>query len=80
MPSYVIRHVPPGLIPRAKAAAREADVTLDDALIAFLVTFADGTDRAAAGRKGGAARAEALTPERRKEIAQAGAQARWGDR
>jgi hypothetical protein len=29
------------------------------------------------GLKGGKARAEKLTPERRKEIAQRGAQARW---
>ena len=32
----------------------------------------------AIGRPGGKARAKALTPERRKEIAQAGASARWG--
>ena len=31
----------------------------------------------AAGQKGAAARADALTPERRKEIAQQGAAARW---
>ena len=30
------------------------------------------------GRKGGTARADALTPERRKEIAQQAASARWG--
>jgi len=29
------------------------------------------------GKKGGAARANALTPERRKEIAQAAARSRW---
>ena len=29
------------------------------------------------GRKGGKARAEAMTPERRREIAQAAAQKRW---
>jgi hypothetical protein len=77
MPSYVIRRLPPGLIPRAKAIAREHGISLDDALLAFLVTFADGTDRAAAGRRGGAARAEALTAERRTEIARKGAEARW---
>ncbi len=32
------------------------------------------------GRKGGPARAAALTPERRREIAQKGARARWADR
>jgi general stress protein YciG len=30
------------------------------------------------GSKGGKARAKALTPERRKEIARQGAKARWG--
>ncbi len=32
------------------------------------------------GRKGGPARAAALTPERRREIAQKGARARWANR
>lgn len=32
------------------------------------------------GKKGGKARADALTPERRREIAQAAAKARWGER
>lgn len=34
----------------------------------------------AGGPKGGKARAESLTPERRKEIARKAAQARWGKR
>ena len=44
----------------------------------------DGRDLAAVlmgrrgGLKGGRARAEKLSPERRREIAQAAAQARWG--
>ena len=33
--------------------------------------------QSAGGRKGGAARAESLSAERRREIAQAGASARW---
>lgn len=39
----------------------------------------DGKDKAAQamGRKGGKARAEAMTPERRAEIARAAAAARW---
>lgn len=39
----------------------------------------DGKDKAAQtlGRKGGAARANALTPERRKEIAKNAAKSRW---
>jgi hypothetical protein len=43
-----------------------------------------GFDAKAMGRRGGLrggkARAEKLTPERRKEIAQKAAQARWGNR
>ena len=35
--------------------------------------------RREAGKKGGAARAEALTPERRAEIAAQGAATRWGE-
>jgi hypothetical protein len=35
---------------------------------------------AAMGRKGGPARAKKLTAKRRKEIAAAGAKARWGDK
>ena len=39
----------------------------------------DGKDKAAQelGRKGGKARAEALTPEQRREVAKAAAEARW---
>lgn len=39
----------------------------------------DGKDKAAQalGRKGGKARAEAMTPERRKEIAKKAAEKRW---
>jgi general stress protein YciG len=35
--------------------------------------------QSAGGRRGGAARAAAMTPERRNEIAQQGARARWGN-
>lgn len=40
----------------------------------------DGKDKAAQsmGRKGGAARAASMTPERRAEIARAAAETRWG--
>ncbi len=40
----------------------------------------DGKDKAAQalGRKGGKARAEKMSPERRKEIARKAAAARWG--
>lgn len=42
----------------------------------------DGKDKAAQamGRKGGAARASSMTPERRAEIAKAAATKRWGIR
>ena len=42
----------------------------------------DGKDKAAQamGRKGGAARAKAMTPERRAEIAKAAAAKRWTNR
>jgi general stress protein YciG len=36
--------------------------------------------RSTAGRKGGAARAKSLTPERRSEIAKKAAEARWRSR
>jgi hypothetical protein len=41
----------------------------------------DGKDKAAQsmGRKGGAARAKAMTPERRAEIARKAAKARWSE-
>jgi len=38
----------------------------------------DTGPKRAAGKKGGKARADALTPERRAEIAAQGAAARWG--
>ena len=36
-------------------------------------------NRSKGGKKGGKARAESLTPERRTEIARAGAKARWSE-
>jgi hypothetical protein len=56
-----------------KIATGEADDTPVD----------DGKDKAAQalGRKGGAARAKAMTPERRAEVARKAAASRWqGDR
>lgn len=54
----------------AKIATGEAEDTVND----------DGKDKAAQalGRKGGKARAEAMTPERRAEIARKAAAKRWG--
>jgi plasmid stability protein len=78
MSSYMVRHIPAGVINAAKARAREHGTTLDAALLAFLESYAEGTDRASAGRKGGMARSEALSPEERSAIARKGAEARWG--
>jgi hypothetical protein len=80
MSSYMLRGVPPGLVARAKDRARANGTTLDSALLEWLESYADGTDRASVGRKGGAARAASLTPERRAEIAKQGAEARWKGR
>ena len=77
MASYMLRGLPSGLIARAKARAREAGVTLDDVLVAFLERYAEGNDPSGAGRKGGAARAAKLSPERRTEIARHAANTRW---
>lgn len=77
MSSYVIRHLPPGLIAEAKARARETGTNLDAYLIRAIAELAEGTDRAAAGRQGAAARAASLTPEERTNIARQAAQARW---
>lgn len=54
----------------AKIATGEVDDTPED----------DGKDKAAQalGRKGGAARASSMTPERRAEIARKAAAKRWG--
>jgi hypothetical protein len=78
MSSYMIRDLPPGLISRAKARAREEDTTLDVVLLRHLERYAEhGDPHAAAGRIGGAARAATLSPERRREIARKAATARW---
>ena len=54
----------------AKIATGQATDTYED----------DGKDKAAQalGRKGGKARAEKMTPERRREIAKKAAASRWG--
>ncbi len=42
MPSYTIRGLPSGLLPRAKARATDDDTTLDLALVRMLTSYADG--------------------------------------
>jgi hypothetical protein len=74
MPSYMLRHVPDGLIAKAKAKAREAGTTLDAALLAFLKSYAE---HGSIQSSGGHARKLALTPEERTESALRAAQARW---
>jgi hypothetical protein len=56
----------------AKILTGEAEEDADDS----------GKDKAAQalGRKGGAARAKSMTPQRRTEIARKAASARWGNR
>ena len=71
-----------------KGEKRPADVIGNAVRIARIATGEepeatsadDGKDKAAQalGKKGGAARAKAMTPERRAEIAKKAAQKRWG--
>lgn len=64
------------LTDRSTFSVRIADVPL---LIEDLAAITDKNPaRIARGQKGGDARAASLTPERRSEIARAGANARWG--
>lgn len=71
-----------------KGEKRPADVIGNAVLIGRIATGEvkdtpedDGKDKAAQelGRKGGKARAEGMTPERRAEIAMRAARARWRD-
>jgi hypothetical protein len=77
-----------GIMPRGpKGEKRPADVTSNAVHVMRIATGEieeappedDGKDKAAQamGRKGGAARAEKLTPEQRAEIARVAAGARW---
>ena len=70
-----------------KGQKRPADVNSRAVMIAKIATGEiddaepdDGKDPAAKalGKKGGAARARSMSPERREEIAKKAAQARWG--
>lgn len=70
-----------------KGEKRPADVIGNAVLIGRIATGEaedtptdDGKDKAAQelGRKGGKARADSMTPERRAEIAKAAAEKRWG--
>lgn len=65
-----------------KGQKRPADVVSNAVHVMKVLTGEadDGKDKAAQamGRKGGAARAANMTPERRSEIAKAAAAKRWG--
>ena len=59
-----------------------SDVIANAVRVARIATREDEEEyvnpgQSAGGRKGGAARAESLSAERRREVAQAGASARW---
>lgn len=64
---------------------RPADVTQNAVLVMRIATGEveenlPKTKRAVGGKKGGKARAEALTPEQRKNIARTAAKKRWGNK
>lgn len=73
-----------------KGQKRPADVIVNAIRVAKIATGEieeealadDGKDKAAQalGKKGGAARAKSMTPERRAEIAKKAAEKRWKDR
>jgi len=65
-------------IEKAETEAKAAGTTLHHLLRECIKAVAAGrTERQALGAKGGEARAEALTPEERSNIARKAAEARW---
>ena len=68
--------------PRPRDPVQLGKLTIDIMTGAVPDSIDDGKDAAAAsmGRKGAAARAAAMTPERRAEIARKAAQSRWKER
>jgi len=74
MPTYTLRHLPEGLIPRATAKAREAGTVLDDTvLVKFLEMYAA---HGSIQSSGGHARALSMTAEQRSASAKHAVQAR----
>ena len=69
-------------IPRPRDPIQLGKLMVDIATGQVVDSVEDGRDPAAAalGRKGGAARASLLTPERKAEIAKFAASKRWKDR
>lgn len=76
----MIRNVPPGLVAKAKAKAKEWGGTLDNVLIAAMQDWANGKSPQQMGSSGGHARAASLTPEERSAIAKKAAETRWKDK
>jgi hypothetical protein len=74
MPSYMLRDLPPGLVQRAKARAREEGTTLDAVLRRMLEVYVES---GRPGVAGGEARADRLSAEERSDIARKAAEARW---
>ena len=73
MASYTLRGLTAEVVARAKQRARDAGTSIDAVLRGYLTSYADG---ATAQQRGGQARADALSPERRSEIARQAALAR----
>lgn len=77
MSSYRLAHIPPPVLRLARSRAAREGTTLDAVLLAALRAYAEETDLISRARQGGHARREALSPERRRDIAQRAGQARW---
>lgn len=76
MPSLMLRRLSPALIAEIKAYARDYNLSPRDACVELLTAGLRAHDAAVAR---GDARAKALTPTRRAEIATQAARARWGE-
>ena len=75
--SCIIRDLDPGTLATARQVATDAGTSLDDVLRVYIASY---SLRNTAGQAGGRARADALSPARRRSIAQHAARTRWGHR
>lgn len=71
-----VHGIDPAILRQAKARAEAAGESLSSVVRRLLARYAASGDTASAG---GQARAQSLSPERRREIAQRAAAARWSD-
>jgi len=69
-----VHGIEPAILRQAKARAEAAGESLSAVVRRLVARYAQAGDSAASG---GRARAEALSPDRRREIAQQAAAARW---